>query len=328
MISEEYTHNPVTLLHIADELRQRGVPPVEIFRRANISPLLLLDRNRWIPRSLCLTLGHEAEKATGEPFFASRIGQNFQLAEFGVWGQTIMGAETLGEACAAAATGVGLLHRGSSLQMLDFGDHVRLRFAYLGSLRADPSQHLIGTLAVLRKIALLGGAPDAIRVRLSAPYVRGADCLEETHGSRLEFGCDHDEIVIDRDVLDMPLPGDGDAADRDPIEALQTAEEVGTLLRQLLPYRRANIDVVAAKRHTSRRTLQRRLADWGFTFEELLDETRRTEALRLVRSGEHPAIEVAFLLGYSDAAHFTRAFRRWTGMPPRDYLRTLKTSQV
>jgi AraC-like DNA-binding protein len=81
---------------------------------------------------------------------------------------------------------------------------------------------------------------------------------------------------------------------------------------------------VAAHLRVSPRTVQRRLRAWGFSFEEILDDVRRTEALRHVILGENSAIEIAFLLGYSDPAHFTRAFRRWTGMAPRDYARIFR----
>jgi AraC-like DNA-binding protein len=48
---------------------------------------------------------------------------------------------------------------------------------------------------------------------------------------------------------------------------------------------------------------------------------RRVEAIRRVATGEGSAIEIAFRLGYSEQAHFSRAFRRWTSMVPRDYAR-------
>jgi AraC-like DNA-binding protein len=71
----------------------------------------------------------------------------------------------------------------------------------------------------------------------------------------------------------------------------------------------------------STRTLQRRLRDWGFSFEEMVDDLRHTEAVRRLAIGQESMMEIAFVLGYSDQAHFTRAFRRWTGMAPRDYAR-------
>ena len=46
-----------------------------------------------------------------------------------------------------------------------------------------------------------------------------------------------------------------------------------------------------------------------------------------LQEGTHTLTEIAFLVGYSDAAHFTRAFRRWTGSPPRDYVRGLRLSR-
>jgi AraC-like DNA-binding protein len=66
----------------------------------------------------------------------------------------------------------------------------------------------------------------------------------------------------------------------------------------------------------SERTLKRRLAEQNTSYTELLDAARRTRALELL--GSSVSIEeVSARLGYSDAANFTRAFRRWTGQSPR-----------
>lgn len=80
---------------------------------------------------------------------------------------------------------------------------------------------------------------------------------------------------------------------------------------------RASIQTVAALQGVSTRSTQRRLREWGFSVEEMLDDIRRTKAIRHVAAGQHCLIEIAFLLGYSDPAQVTRAFRRWTGMSPR-----------
>ena len=69
----------------------------------------------------------------------------------------------------------------------------------------------------------------------------------------------------------------------------------------------------------SSRTLQRRLKCSGVDFEDLKDETRRSEALRLIRVGRYSATEIAYMVGYSDPAHFTRAFKRWTGRTPSHF---------
>jgi AraC-like DNA-binding protein len=61
------------------------------------------------------------------------------------------------------------------------------------------------------------------------------------------------------------------------------------------------------------------LRHWGLSFKEIVEDTKRIRALALMNEPHHALVEVAFLLGYSDQAHFTRAFRRWTGMSPRAY---------
>jgi AraC-like DNA-binding protein len=320
-----YAHNPLTLHHIASYLRKRGVDPVEIFRCAGVSPSMLLGPNNWLPRDLCFALSEHAATVAGEPFFGARIGQLFRLTELGAWGHAIVAAANVGQACAVAARSVGLVHQGTDLRFITFRRDAQLRIRYRGKLAADPQQHLIGTLALLRKIALLAGTSDAIGVRFSMPYARGLDALEETHGPALEFGCAHDAIVIDREILGQLLRCNDGANPPNPAEA---AAAITALVKQLLPYGHITIEAIAAQQRLSVRTLQRRLRDWGFSFEELVDDVRQTEAIRYVLAGKYSAMEIAFLLGYSDHPHFTRAFKRWTGLSPQAYFKLAPNSKA
>ena len=69
----------------------------------------------------------------------------------------------------------------------------------------------------------------------------------------------------------------------------------------------------------SERTLQRRLAEEGSSYQQLLTDTRRQLAERHLAEGRLPATEIAILLGYSEPSVFFRAFRQWTGLTPGEY---------
>lgn len=66
-------------------------------------------------------------------------------------------------------------------------------------------------------------------------------------------------------------------------------------------------------------TIQRRLADQGLTYKELVEETRRELAEAYLKQPHLQLTEIAFLLGYSELSAFSRAFHRWTGLSPREY---------
>jgi AraC-like DNA-binding protein len=73
---------------------------------------------------------------------------------------------------------------------------------------------------------------------------------------------------------------------------------------------------IARRLGMSERTLQRRLAEEGHTFQALADGARREAAESLLVGGDHSLGEVAFLTGFSDQSAFQRAFKRWTGRTP------------
>ena len=86
------------------------------------------------------------------------------------------------------------------------------------------------------------------------------------------------------------------------------------------------IESVARKLGVSSRTLQRRLAGEGKTYQLLLDGARKIVAGRHVSEARLAICEVAFLLGYSEPAAFHRAFKRWYGVTPQSF-RTRATMQ-
>jgi AraC-like DNA-binding protein len=89
-------------------------------------------------------------------------------------------------------------------------------------------------------------------------------------------------------------------------------------LEPLLGAGPVRVEEVARALGYSRQTLYRRLKAEGATFEEVLDGLRHRLALRLIRDEGLSVKEVAWRLGFSDPAAFSRAFKRWTGVTPRD----------
>ena len=70
---------------------------------------------------------------------------------------------------------------------------------------------------------------------------------------------------------------------------------------------------------TSGRTLQRRLAQDGVTFQGLLQDARRELARHYLLHSALELNETAYLLGYEDAHSFFRAFHAWEGSPPGEW---------
>ena len=73
---------------------------------------------------------------------------------------------------------------------------------------------------------------------------------------------------------------------------------------------------VASALCMSERTLKRRLQEEATTFQEQVDTVRLGRAENLLANTRLPLAQVADALGYADAANFTRAFKRWTGVSP------------
>jgi AraC-like DNA-binding protein len=101
-------------------------------------------------------------------------------------------------------------------------------------------------------------------------------------------------------------------------EARCFRKDVEQAVEPLLASGDVGIDRVARELGMSRQTLYRRLKAEGVTFEQILDAKRRQLAVRYLKLDRISVKAAAYKLGFSDPAAFSRAFKRWTGLPPSE----------
>ncbi len=107
------------------------------------------------------------------------------------------------------------------------------------------------------------------------------------------------------------------------IARLPTHDGVAFDVRRVLAKRVAGGDTrissVARDLATTARTLQRRLADAGLSYQELVELTRREAAEKYLADSSLTIAEVAYLLGYSEPSALHRAFKRWHRTTPQAF---------
>ena len=142
------------------------------------------------------------------------------------------------------------------------------------------------------------------------------------------FGCAATAVGIPLEALSNPLQGDISVFARESAERDENAIldfDFGNSLRRLLQNYLGSVpltlDVAAEITGVAPRTLQRRLSESGMTYQQVIEQLRFESALPMLLDKGLNITAIAFELGYSDSAHFTRAFRRWAGMSPSEYRR-------
>lgn len=103
-------------------------------------------------------------------------------------------------------------------------------------------------------------------------------------------------------------------------------EKVIELVRK--DFRASSSVQVAQALHMSDRTLRRRLAALGVSYQDILNRLRYDRAQFLLQNSQCSIHEIASRLGYSDASNFGHAFRQWSNMSPRQYRRQMSSPPV
>jgi AraC-like DNA-binding protein len=303
------------------------VRPQDLCAGLELSPDSLLDPSARVGLATFTRLARRAEALTGEPGLAYYAGLHMRVSWHGFLGFAAMTADTLGEALELAerfsrtrTEAISLVTRVDGEQASVFlEEHVPL-----GDLREFFVTALFIGLALIGES--LVGCPLEGRIDMThaePPYFQKFAAAVPRLG-HVRFGQPANRAVFGTGSLKLRITSADPAATRLAREQCErelfalgegapVLQRVRALLRDDLML---SLPDAAKRLSMSPRTLKRRLAEQGTTFSELGDHARRQKALVLLSDRRLTLDAIAEALGYSDTANFTRAFRRWTGMPP------------
>lgn len=340
-MASDVTRDPslpaVHVLHLLELARRWHVTPDALLSDLDLRRDSLELPGLRLPVDTVVTLIERARALTGEPALGFYLGYRMRISSHGFLGFAAMSASTVRESIELATRFAPTRTSALGLALETEGD----RAALVIEERADfgPARDVIvfSLLVGIWQIgnALTGRALEG-HAELAFPQPDYFERFASLLGGVVRFGQPKNRLVFDAAVLELPMTMADPVALRlareqceRELDALDYEGDLVTRVRGLLaqdPEQTRSVDQVARTLHMSPRTLKRKLAAAGTTYSDLVAGERRDAATRLLRDPDLSIDEVAARLGYSDAANFTRAFRRWTGMTPRAFRRSIGTA--
>lgn len=214
-----------------------------------------------------------------------------------------------------------------SFSLIDKGSY--FHFSYRGSslIKGDIQMELYRITSMIQLTQLACDAqwrPDAIY--LNQPNSSVVNTCSLLNSSKISFSKPDSSITIPVELLQFPVQLDipeKKTTIKNTDADIVFANSIRNIINTYTLTNNISIEEVANIVDMSVRTLQRRLSDNGLKFNDLLNESMFIHAKEKLKDTQVTIKDIAESLGYSDAAHFTRAFHSWSGTSPTDFRRGL-----
>ncbi|WP_309092669.1 AraC family transcriptional regulator ligand-binding domain-containing protein [Phenylobacterium sp.] len=313
---------------------RRGVDRQALAARAGLDLAALRDEDARLPFSAYVALMKAAQAMTGDPALSLRYGADVNVAEISIVG-------LIGQASTNALEAFVQLNRYVPLivetENEGGGDRFRMqmdcRGLWIVDARLHPNDFPELTESAFAHIVCSprqhGHDLVVKAVHVTHPDPGYRHVYEEVFGCPVVFEADRNAFLIDPSWPDARLQhlpryafdvlsghAEGLLASLASTNSVRGAVEKH--LAAMLHTGEVSVDAVAERMAVSRQTLYRKLKAEGVTFEQVLEQLREKLALRYLKGRKVSVNETAYLVGFSDPAAFSRAFKRWTGMSPRE----------
>jgi len=312
---------------------ERGLSLIALAEKAELPPQSLTNMGESIAASAYVRLLDAGAALCNDQHFGLHVGERVKLGTYNVYGMILMSCKDFRQAFQQTMRYEGLAH--------DLGRSVLIENATQTEYQwhnhfPHASRHLAESVfAGIRVFGnwFAGTTLPAVPVffRHSAP-----SDISEHHrifGADVVFGKPLDCSTFPTALLDWAVPNADVSMHpllqqhaEQLLKQKQAAEHDGSIMalvrvaiRKNLSRDLARLPTIALELGVSQRTLQRKLADAGFSFQQLLDETRLSVAQEYLRQAAFSLSDIAFMLGYQEQSAFQHAFKEWTGMTPKSY---------
>ena len=323
---------PAIYLHLlAELLRSIGVDERDLLLRVGLDPVRLKSTDVRVSQAQASEFITRAIIESGEPDLGIMLASELKLPLHGALGVAIMSSRTLQDAMDLMTRYLTLRAPHLSVSRCEYGDNMHYTILCEGDqgplmgfvmdsmlfgcafMGEQLTGNAIGGARILRK----GTEPSYFkRFQLSIPIP-------------VEYGATNDALVVPTAMLSEPIRfSDDQLAESSRVQCEAALKQltgdagfdcrVRRVIETSYPFP-PKLARVAATLFVSERTLKRRLQEENASFQNLVDQVRLERAREFLTGTGMNLNQIADVLGYADAANFTRAFKRWTGVSPSHY---------
>jgi AraC-like DNA-binding protein len=322
--------HPVYARLVCAELRRRGFTEKAIAAGARLDWTALHSDNRFLSFEQFRRLVDHALALSGCPWLGLEVGIHAQLSLHGALGQAVAASSSVTDALLLCQHYMPLRQRilDMTLEACDPPIIVVVEQINVPGLREFMLGYLAATLVRLMEAVTGQPLQDDFALEWPFPEPPWAEQYQRLAASNT-FGHTQLRGRVSARLLQRPsLSADPEArrvAERECERQLKVQQQGGTLtqrIQQRLAARTGHypsIIEMAADEYISPRTLIRRLREEGSSYQQLLDSVREELACWLLIQTDLPVEAIAEQVGYGDTSNFSRTFRRWLGVTPREF---------
>ncbi len=316
-----------------DFAQERGVDPLRILHKAGLNPTLFDEQNSRISLQENLRLIAAVMEATGDATLGFELGRRVPITAHGSLGYALMCCGTLAEAIDLVQRFWLLRGKGIGLIYSRQGEWNRFELHFeapLPDVLKPVVQSFVITSFYQGMLFLMGDPSIPTEIWFEYEEPKGFERFREMCPV-VRFNMPITQIrVAGVDRLDQRLVMSNPEAlslavaqcEREYALLSVHHDDILSRTRALMTLETQGYpepEELAQKLCMSPRTFRRKLQLQGSSYKDLLVEARRRDALALLERSELTIQHVAELLGYTNPANFTRAFRVWTGRTPREF---------
>lgn len=314
---------------LLDTAREQGVSATRLCMAAGLAPEALSTLPDSIPAQRYIALLGAGARLAQDPHFGLHVGEKVRPSTYSAYGMVLLACSSFGHAMQLTQRYESLAHDLGKSELALEGERARYEWV---SHYPDANRHLVESVFAGIRVfgSWMAGQPLQAHLMRFMHADAGADPAEYRRvlGVLPEFGAAANCAVVDAALLAMPVPN----ADTSLLPLLQghaerqleqrardgagIAARVRAALLRRLPHGDTRLAPVAAELGLSARTLQRKLAEAGSSFQGEFDAVRFSLARDYLRQRELGLVEIALKLGFQEQSAFTHAFRDWSGMNP------------
>ncbi|MGI9270596.1 MAG: AraC family transcriptional regulator [Woeseiaceae bacterium] len=332
MLYEPTTLASVTAV-LATSLREEyGIDPEPLFLQADLPIAPPGSPQLRFPLAKIRELWALGREASGDEAIGLKTGRYAKPTHFYAFGYSWLASSTLLGAMQRLTRYIQVMSTATAdVTLTESADSYALSAVFPDKSTSPPKEGIdCGLTALLSLCDIVAERKiRPIRAELTCSATVHPEAYHEALGAHIRFNADVGTLHFDKATLLAPLPhGTPDiakATDRiaeqyiETLDPSKVASEVRRLLIDLLPSGKVDQALVSSSLNRSASTLQRQLQGEGMTYREVLESTQRSLAETYLRDRKHTHAQIAYLLGFSEQSNFSRAFKRWTSMSPRQY---------